>query len=80
MESLIHHFKIVTEGFQVPAGEVTSSIESPHGMMNYYVVSDGTAKPYRVHMRNADFSHAAGAGDDVQGAADRGCGGGDWVD
>lgn len=56
MESLIHHFKIVTEGFQVPAGEVTSSIEAPHGMMNYYVVSDGTAKPYRVHMRNPDFA------------------------
>ncbi len=57
MESLIHHFKIVTEGFAVPAGEATSSIEAPHGMMNYYVVSDGTAKPYRVHMRNADFSN-----------------------
>ncbi|MEO6924526.1 MAG: NADH-quinone oxidoreductase subunit D, partial [Bryocella sp.] len=56
MEALIHHFKIVTEGFQVPAGEVTSSVEAPHGMMNYYVVSDGTAKPYRVHMRNADFA------------------------
>src|ERR1700751_161426 len=52
MESLIHHFKIVTEGFQVPAGEATSSVEAPHGMMNYYVVSDGTAKPYRVHKRN----------------------------
>jgi NADH-quinone oxidoreductase subunit D len=57
MESLIHHFKIVTEGFQVPAGEVTSSVEAPHGMMNYYVVSDGTTKPYRVHMRNADYSN-----------------------
>jgi NADH-quinone oxidoreductase subunit D len=57
MESLIHHFKIVTEGFQVPAGEVTSSVEAPHGMMNYYVVSDGTAKPFRVHMRNADFAN-----------------------
>jgi NADH-quinone oxidoreductase subunit D len=56
MESLIHHFKIVTEGFQVPAGEATSSVEAPHGMMNYYVVSDGTAKPYRVHIRNADFA------------------------
>ncbi len=56
MESLIHHFKIVTEGFAVPPGEVTSSIEAPHGMMNYYVVSDGTAKPYRVHMRNPDFA------------------------
>jgi NADH-quinone oxidoreductase subunit D len=57
MEALIHHFKIVTEGFQVPAGEVTSSVEAPHGMMNYYVVSDGTAKPVRVHMRNADFAN-----------------------
>lgn len=57
MESLIHHFKIVTEGYAVPAGEATSSVEAPHGMMNYYVVSDGTAKPYRVHMRNADFAN-----------------------
>ncbi|MDP9039950.1 MAG: NADH dehydrogenase (quinone) subunit D [Acidobacteriota bacterium] len=57
MESLIHHFKIVTEGFAVPAGEVMASIESPHGLMSYYVVSDGTAKPYRVHMRNADFAN-----------------------
>lgn len=57
MEALIHHFKIVTEGFAVPAGEATSSIEAPHGLMTYYVVSDGTAKPYRVHMRNADFAN-----------------------
>ena len=57
MESLIHHFKIVTEGFGVPAGEATSSVEAPHGMMNYYVVSDGTAKPYRVHMRNRGICH-----------------------
>jgi NADH-quinone oxidoreductase subunit D len=57
MESLIHHFKIVTEGFGVPAGEATSSVEAAHGMMNYYVVSDGTAKPYRVHMRNADYAN-----------------------
>ena len=57
MESLIHHFKIVTEGFAVPAGEATSSVEAPHGMMNYYVVSDGTSKPYRVHMRNADYAN-----------------------
>lgn len=57
MESLIHHFKIVTEGFAVPVGEATSSVEAAHGMMNYYVVSDGTAKPYRVHMRNADYAN-----------------------
>jgi NADH-quinone oxidoreductase subunit D len=53
MEALIYHFKIVTEGFPVPAGEVYQAIESPRGEMGYYVRSDGTAKPYRVHMRAA---------------------------
>jgi NADH-quinone oxidoreductase subunit D len=53
MEALIYHFKIVTEGFTVPAGEVYQAIESPRGEMGYYVRSDGTAKPYRVHMRAA---------------------------
>ncbi|HWG16765.1 MAG TPA: NADH dehydrogenase (quinone) subunit D [Acidobacteriaceae bacterium] len=56
MESLIHHFKIVTEGFPAPAGEVYQAVESPRGEMGYYVVSDGTAKPYRVHMRNPSFA------------------------
>ena len=56
MESLIHHFKIVTEGFAVPAGQVFQAIESPRGEMGYFVVSDGTAKPYRVHMRNPTFA------------------------
>jgi NADH-quinone oxidoreductase subunit D len=56
MESLIHHFKIVTEGFAVPAGEVFQAVESPRGEMGYYVVSDGTAKPYRVHMRNPSYA------------------------
>src|SRR5580698_1134645 len=56
MEALIHHFKIVTEGFNVPAGEVYQAIESGHGTMAYYVVSDGTAKPYRVHMRYPGFA------------------------
>jgi NADH-quinone oxidoreductase subunit D len=53
MESLIYHFKIITEGFAVPAGEVYQAVESPRGEMGYYIVSDGTAKPYRVHMRAA---------------------------
>ncbi|MDE3105577.1 MAG: NADH dehydrogenase (quinone) subunit D [Acidobacteriota bacterium] len=56
MESLIHHFKIVTEGFAVPAGEVFQAVESPRGEMGYYVVSDGTSKPYRVHMRNPSYA------------------------
>ncbi len=56
MESLIHHFKIVTEGFGVPAGEVFQTIESPRGVMGYYVVSDGTAKPLRCHMRNPSYA------------------------
>lgn len=53
MEALIYHFKIVTEGFDVPEGEVYQAVESPRGEMGYYIVSDGTAKPYRVHMRSA---------------------------
>jgi NADH-quinone oxidoreductase subunit D len=57
MEALIYHFKIVTEGFTVPAGEVYQAIESPRGEMGYYVVSDGTAKPYRVHMRSPSFAN-----------------------
>jgi len=57
MEALIYHFKIVTEGFRVPAAEVYQCIESPRGELGYYVVSDGTAKPYRVHMRTPSFAN-----------------------
>lgn len=57
MEALIHHFKIVTEGFPVPAGEVYQAIESPRGELGYYVVSDGGAKPRRVHMRTPSFGN-----------------------
>ncbi len=57
MEALIYHFKIVTEGFRVPAGEVYQCIESPRGEIGYYIVSDGTAKPYRVHMRTPSFAN-----------------------
>ena len=57
MEALIYHFKIVTEGFRVPAGEVYQAIESPRGEVGYYVVSDGTAQPYRVHVRGPSFGN-----------------------
>ncbi len=57
MEALIYHFKIVTEGFRVPEGEVYAAVESPRGELAYYIVSDGTAKPYRVHMRTPSFGN-----------------------
>src|SRR5258705_12319400 len=53
MEALIYHFKIITEGFAVPAGEVYQSVELPRGEMGDYVVSEGAAKPDRGHMRSA---------------------------
>jgi NADH-quinone oxidoreductase subunit D len=55
MESLIHHFKLVTEGFRVPAGEVYFPIESPRGEFGVYLVSDGGPKPWRVKVRGASF-------------------------
>jgi NADH-quinone oxidoreductase subunit D len=55
MESLIHHFKIVTEGFRVPAGEIYTAIESPRGESGCYLVSDGGPKPWRVHFRAPSF-------------------------
>ncbi len=57
MESLIYHFKIVTEGFRVPAGEVYQAIESPRGEVGCYMVSDGTQKPFRVHWRGPSFGN-----------------------
>jgi NADH-quinone oxidoreductase subunit D len=60
MESLIYHFKIVTEGYRVPAGEAYQCIEAPRGEIGYYVVSDGTSKPYRVHMRTPSFGNLQG--------------------
>jgi NADH-quinone oxidoreductase subunit D len=57
MEALIYHFKIVTEGFTVPAGEVYQAIESPRGELGFYVVSDGTNKPQRVHVRAPSFAN-----------------------
>jgi NADH-quinone oxidoreductase subunit D len=55
MEALIHHFKIFTEGFRVPEGEVYMAIESPRGELGCYLVSDGTSKPYRLHIRGPSF-------------------------
>lgn len=57
MEALIYHFKIVTEGFRVPAGEAYVPTESPRGEIGFYVVSDGTSKPYRVFMRTPSFGN-----------------------
>ena len=55
MEALIHHFKVFTEGFRVPEGEVYVAIESPRGELGCYMVSDGTSKPYRLHIRGPSF-------------------------
>ncbi len=55
MEALIHHFKIFTEGFKVPEGEVYVAIESPRGEIGCYIVSDGTSNPYRMHVRAPSF-------------------------
>ncbi|HEX3792382.1 MAG TPA: NADH-quinone oxidoreductase subunit D [Pseudonocardiaceae bacterium] len=55
MESLIHHFKLVTEGFRVPAGQAYVPIESPRGELGYHVVSDGGTRPMRVHIRDPSF-------------------------
>jgi NADH-quinone oxidoreductase subunit D len=57
MEALIHHFKLFTEGFKVPAGEVYVAIESPRGEVGCYLVSDGGAKPYRMHFRAPSFAN-----------------------
>jgi NADH-quinone oxidoreductase subunit D len=62
MEALIYHFKIVTEGYRVPAGEVYLAVESPRGEIAYYIVSDGTSKPYRVHMRTPSFGNLQALG------------------
>ena len=55
MESLIHHFKLVTEGFRVPPGQVYSKVESPRGELGAHIVSDGGTRPYRVHLREPSF-------------------------
>jgi NADH-quinone oxidoreductase subunit D len=55
MEALIHHFKLVTEGFRVPPGQVYTVVESPRGELGAHVVSDGGTRPFRVHLREPSF-------------------------
>ena len=57
MEALIHHFKLVTEGFRVPAGQVYVAVESPRGELGFHAVSDGGTRPYRVHVRDPSFTN-----------------------
>ncbi|MFF0815111.1 NADH dehydrogenase (quinone) subunit D [Rhodococcus sp. NPDC003318] len=57
MEALIHHFKLVTEGFRVPAGQVYVAVESPRGELGVHMVSDGGSRPYRVHYRDPSFTN-----------------------
>jgi NADH-quinone oxidoreductase subunit D len=57
MEALIHHFKLVTEGFNVPAGQAYAAVESPRGELGVHVVSDGGTRPYRVHYRDPSFTN-----------------------
>jgi NADH-quinone oxidoreductase subunit D len=57
MEALIHHFKLYTEGFHVPAGEVYAAVEAPKGEFGVYLVSDGTNRPYKCKVRAPSFAH-----------------------
>jgi NADH-quinone oxidoreductase subunit D len=57
MEALIHHFKLYTEGFHVPAGEVYVAVEAPKGEFGVFLVSDGTNKPYKCKIRSPGFAH-----------------------
>jgi NADH-quinone oxidoreductase subunit D len=59
MESLIHHFKLFTEGYALPAGEVYTAVEHPKGEFGIYLVSDGSNKPYRLKIRAPGFAHLA---------------------
>ena len=63
MEALIHHFKLVTEGFRVPPGEIYFPIEGPRGELGCFVRADGSAKPARVHMRDPSFVNLQAVGD-----------------
>jgi NADH-quinone oxidoreductase subunit D len=62
MEALIHHFKLYTEGYRVPAGEVYAAVEAPKGEFGVYLVADGTNKPYRCKLRAPGFAHLQAMG------------------
>ncbi len=68
MEALIHHFKLFTEGFRVPAGETYATVESPRGEIGCYLVSDGTSKPARMHIRGPSFYNLQSMGPMVKDA------------
>jgi len=67
MEDMIHHFKLFSEGFSVPAGEAYAAVEGPKGEFGVYIVSDGANKPYRVKIRAPGFAHLQSLGEMVQG-------------
>jgi NADH-quinone oxidoreductase subunit D len=68
MEALIHHFKMVTQGVQVPPGEVYQAVESPRGELGFYVVSNGDHRPYRVKIRDPSFVNLQATADMVEGS------------
>ncbi|MEE4376971.1 MAG: NADH-quinone oxidoreductase subunit D, partial [Candidatus Competibacteraceae bacterium] len=67
MEALIHHFKLFTEGYCVPAGEVYAAVEAPKGEFGVYLISDGANKPYRLKIRAPGFAHIAAMNEMAQG-------------
>jgi len=67
MEALIHHFKLFSEGYCVPAGETYAAVEAPKGEFGCYLVSDGANKPFRVHLRAPGFAHLSSMDEIVKG-------------
>jgi NADH-quinone oxidoreductase subunit D len=67
MEAMIHHFKLFTEGYCVPAGETYAAVEAPKGEFGCYLVSDGANKPFRVHLRAPGFAHLSSMDTIVRG-------------
>jgi NADH-quinone oxidoreductase subunit D len=67
MESLIHHFKLFTEGYNVPEGEAYAAVEHPKGEFGVYLISDGANKPYRVKVRAPGFAHLSAMNEMVEG-------------